>query len=425
MEHRIKPPDLNRVKGTVNRFDVWARSVFLKKLTLIENCSVSVGAPDMITLEQVTPGGSRRAVLHIHDSRCFRHILLTGTTGASESYILGYWDCDDLLTLIEIVLSSPAGYEGLDRGWAWLAEKGEALLHRFKHNSPEGSLRNIMAHYDLGNDFFSLFLDETMAYSCGIFEKPDATLYEASIAKFERICRKLDLSPSDSLIEIGTGWGGFAVYAAKHYGCRVTTTTISREQFAKARERVQQEGLEELVTVVDKDYRDLSGSYSKLVSIEMIEAVGHHYLDRYFSVCSRLLRPDGMMLIQGITVPDHRYHAHRQMGSFINKYIFPGSHLLSVGAVCQSVAASTDMFLVSVEDITPHYARTLNAWRQRFMAKLDDVRALGMSEAFIRMWFFYLVFCEAGFAQRWMGDVHWVFGKPKCRPRALPLGGLS
>jgi len=422
MHHRIKPPDSIKLGSRANRFDRWARRVLLTKLGLIENCTVTVSADDAITLEQRTSGSSRRVVIRINDARGFRHVLLAGTTGAAESYILGYWDCDDLLLLLEVVLSSPAGYESMDSGWAWLAERGAALLHRFNRNSPAGSLKNIMAHYDLGNDFFSLFLDETMAYSCAVFEKPDSTLYEASVAKFDRICHKLDLSRDDTLIEIGSGWGGFAIHAAKHYGCHVTTTTISREQYAKARERVHAEGLDDRVSVIDKDYRALTGTFSKLVSIEMIEAVGHDYLQTYLATCGRLLRDDGMMLIQGITVPDDRYDAHRQLGSFINKYIFPGSHLLSNRIVCDGVTKATDMFLVGVEDITPHYALTLNAWRQRFLVCLDEVRALGMSETFIRMWIFYLVFCEAGFVQRWTGNLQWVFGKPRCKPPTLRLG---
>lgn len=421
MQHRIKPPDSNKLRGSATRFDRWARSLLLKKLGQIENCRIAADETHAVTLEQAMPGVVRRAVLRINDPRCFSHILLAGTTGAAESYILGYWDCDDLQTLIEIVLSSPAAYTSIDSGWAWLAEKIEAVLSRFNRNSPAGSLKNIMAHYDLGNDFFSIFLDATMAYSCGFFERPDSSLREASVAKFDRICRKLALSSADSLIEIGTGWGGFAVHAAKHYGCRVTTTTISREQYLKARERVQAEGVEELVTVIDKDYRDLTGSYSRLVSIEMIEAVGHDYLETFFGICGRLLRDDGMMLIQGITVPDDRYETHRQVGSFINKYIFPGSHLVSVRSVCAAVTAATDMFLANVEDITPHYVRTLHAWRDGFLANLDKVRALGMSEPFIRMWLFYLIFCEAGFARRWTGDVQWVFGKPGCHPPVMRL----
>ena len=341
MQHRIKPPDSNKLKGRATRFDLWARRALLKKLALLENCQVVPEGDSVITIEQSAPV-ARRAVVRVNDRRCYSHILLSGTTGAAESYILGYWDCDDLLTLIELVLSSPTMYESFDTGWALLSEKLAAVLHSFNRNSQDRSLKNIMAHYDLGNDFFSLFLDETMAYSSGIFETQESTLHEASIAKFDRICRKLNLTSDDSLIEIGTGWGGFAIHAAKHYGCQVTTTTISREQYVKAKERVHNEGLDELVTVLDQDYRELKGTYSKLVSIEMIEAVGDDYLDVYLAKCGSLLRNDGMMLIQGITVSDDRYDSHRRTGSFINRYIFPGSHLLSIARVCEGVARSSD-----------------------------------------------------------------------------------
>ena len=424
MRHRIKPPASNSARGWTARFERALRRILLRKVAQLEHGRITEESPNTFVIEQSAPL-ARRVTLHIRDPRCYGHILLAGTTGAAESYILGDWDCDDLAALIEIVLSSPRVYEGIDSGWAWLGERVGALLHLRNRNSPEGSLRNIMAHYDLGNDFFGLFLDETMAYSCGVFERPDSTLHEASLAKFERICRKLDLSRDDSLVEIGTGWGGFAIYAAQRYGCRVTTTTISREQYDEARKRVQAAGVGELVTVINQDYRDLTGTYSKLVSIEMIEAVGEDYLNQFLGICGRLLREDGLMAIQGITVPDDRYHKHRQLGSFINKYIFPGSHLVSVRRICEGVAAETDMFLASVEDITPHYARTLREWRHRFEANLDQVRAQGMSEAFIRMWRFYLVFCEAGFTQRWTGDVQWVFGKPRSRPPLLPLGEVT
>ena len=320
-------------------------------------------------------------------------------------------------TAIGIILGSPHVYEGMDSGWAFLSERIGEFLHKLNKNTHNGSLKNIVAHYDLGNDFFSLFLDETMAYSCGIFESPESTLRDASVAKFDRMCRNLDLTPADHLLEIGSGWGGFAIHAAKEYGCRVTTTTISREQYREAQRRVKEENLDERVNVLDKDYRLLTGTYDKLASIEMIEAVGHHYLDKFFAVCSSLLKPDGMMGLQAITVTDQRYNTHKKLGSFINKYIFPGSNLVSVGAMCRSVAKKTDMQLVHLYDITVHYARTLREWRQRFEVKLDRVRTLGMSEEFIRMWIFYLAYCEAGFATRWTQDFQLFFAKPACRSR--------
>jgi cyclopropane-fatty-acyl-phospholipid synthase len=288
-------------------------------------------------------------------------------------------------------------------------------LHWANRNSRDGSRRNIAAHYDLGNDFFALFLDETLAYSCGVFEREDATLHEAQLAKFDRICRRLRLTAADHLLEIGTGWGGLAIHAAARYGCRVTTTTISREQHALAAQRIAQAGLEDRVTLLLEDYRDLDGSYDKLVSVEMIEAVGHQYLDDYTAQCSRLLAPEGAMLLQAITIQDQFYEAALESVDFIQRYIFPGSFIPSVTAIVDSVRRSTDMKVFHLEDIGPHYATTLGRWRTSFLARLDDVRRLGYPESFLRMWDFYLCYCEGGFLERQLGDVQMLLTKPRCR----------
>ncbi len=289
------------------------------------------------------------------------------------------------------------------------------MLHWLNRNSPDGSRRNIAAHYDLGNDLFALFLDDTMAYSCGVFEREDATLHEAQVAKFERVCRRLRLSPSDHLLEIGTGWGGFALHAASRYGCRVTTTTISREQHDWARERIRAAGLSDRVTLLLDDYRDLRGRYDKLVSIEMIEAVGHQFLDTYTAQCSRLLEPHGAMLLQAITIRDQIYEEALESVDFIQRYIFPGSFIPSVTAIADSVRRATDMKVFHLEDIGPHYATTLRRWRERFFERIDDVRRLGYSEQFVRMWDFYLCYCEGGFLERQLGDVQMLLTKPRCR----------
>ena len=285
-------------------------------------------------------------------------------------------------------------------------------MHKLRGNSRSGSRRNIHAHYDLGNDFFQLFLDETMNYSCGIFETPAATLREASMAKMERVCRRLELSPSDHLMEIGTGWGGLAMHAAANYGCRVTTTTVSKEQHALAVERIREAGLAGRITVLLSDYRDLAGTCDKLVSIEMIEAVGHEYLDAYFATCGRLLEPGGRMLIQAITVPDHHYDKHRRTVDFIQQDIFPGSCIPSMAAMRGAMSRTTDLELVEIFDITPHYAETLRRWRAAFMSRLDEVRALGLPDDFIRMWEYYLAYTEAGFEERVTGDVQMLFTRP-------------
>jgi cyclopropane-fatty-acyl-phospholipid synthase len=310
----------------------------------------------------------------------------------------------------------------MDSGLALVSAPLRRLLHWLNRNSPEGSRRNIAAHYDLGNDLFRLFLDETMAYSCGIFETPQSTLREASLAKFDAVCRKLDLRPGERVVEIGTGWGGLAVHAAKHYGVHVTTTTISREQHAYAAELVAREGLEDSVTLLLEDYRDLEGTYDKLVSIEMIEAVGHRYLDTYLAKVSSLLAPHGAALVQAITLQDQFYEQALKTVDFIQRFIFPGSFIPSVAVILDAMRRATDLKLFHLEDIGPHYATTLRAWRDRFMARLDEVRALGYPDEFIRMWEFYLCYCEGGFLERQLGDVHLLFTKPRCRRRPLGTG---
>ncbi len=327
----------------------------------------------------------------------------------------GHWSCDDLTTLVRILARNRDSTSAMERGIGRLGLPLMRLSHALRRNTRFGSARNIRAHYDLGNDFFELFLDPTLTYSCGVFESDDATLEEASIAKYDRFCQKLDLGPGDHVLEIGSGWGGFAIHAAGKYGCRVTTTTISHEQWRIARERVAAAGLADRVAVLECDYRELEGTYDKLVSIEMIEAVGDRYLDTFFRVCSERLRPDGMMGLQAITTPDQFYAAHVRSVDFIKRYIFPGGSLISVRRVADAIARVTDLRLFQLEDITPHYARTLHSWRERFIVNLDQVRALGYPEQFVRMWEFYLCYCEGGFLERVIGDVQMVLTKPMCR----------
>jgi cyclopropane-fatty-acyl-phospholipid synthase len=309
--------------------------------------------------------------------------------------------------------------ESLEGGAAIATAPLRRILHWLNRNSPDGSRRNIAAHYDLGNDLFALMLDETMAYSCGVFERDDATLHEAQLAKFERICRKLRLGADDHLLEIGTGWGGFAIHAASRFGCRVTTTTISREQHDWARERIAAAGLADRVTLLLDDYRDLRGRYDKLVSIEMIEAVGARYLDTYTAQCSKLLEPHGAMLLQAITIQDQVYEEALKSVDFIQRFIFPGSFIPSVTAITDSVRSSTDMKVFHLEDIGPHYATTLRRWRESFFARLPEVRQLGYPDAFVRLWEYYLCYCEGGFLERQLGDVQMLLTKPRCRLPAV------
>jgi cyclopropane-fatty-acyl-phospholipid synthase len=358
--------------------------------------------------------------LTVRDPQFWSLSAYGGTVGAGESYINGHWRCDDLTGLVRIMVLNRHVMEDLEDG---LANRGGALLRRLLHwvnrNSRSGSARNIAAHYDLGNDLYRLMLDDTMAYSCGIFLTEDATLHEASVAKFDAACRKLALTSSDHLVEIGTGWGGLAIHAAENYGCRVTTTTISREQHEFATQKIAARGLSDRITLLFKDYRDLSGQFDKLVSIEMIEAVGAKYLDTYFAKCSSLLKPTGAMLLQAITLQDQFYAQALKSVDYIQRFVFPGSFIPSVTAIADSVTRVTDMKLFNFEDIGPHYAPTLKAWRERFFANIDKVRALGYPESFNRLWEFYLCYCEGGFAERQLGDVQMLLTKPECRRAAI------
>ena len=355
------------------------------------------------------------ATVRVRDPRFYRHLVLGGSLGSAEAYIRGYWDCDDLVSLVRIFCRNAAVSTNLERGPATLLSPLQRIAHLLRRNTASGSRRNIAAHYDLGNEFFSLFLDETMAYSCAVFLRAESTLFEASVAKFDRICRKLELSADDHVLEIGSGWGGFAIHAAQQYGCRVTTTTISPRQCEYTRRQVEAAGLAERVTVLCEDYRALTGSYDKLVSIEMIEAVGHEYFDTYFRMCSDRLKPQGMMLLQAIVIPDQRYDRYRRSADFIQRYIFPGGCLPSIGAICQSLARATDFRLFHLEDITPHYAETLAQWRQRFGANLEQIGKLGFSQEFLRTWEFYFCYCEGGFREGAIGDVQVLLTKPECQ----------
>lgn len=368
-----------------------------------------------------TPAGmaSDTLVAHvrIHDSSFYRQVGLYGSVGAGEAYMDGLWDCDDLVVLTRILVRNRDRLDAMEGG---VARIGCGLLRAWgalMRNTRKGSRRNIAAHYDLGNDLFKLFLDDNLMYSSAIYESEDETIDVASARKLDRICRKLQLGPQHHVLEIGTGWGGFALHAATHSGCRVTTTTISREQHDLARKRIDAAGLGDRVTLLLEDYRDLKGSYDRVVSIEMIEAIGHQYLDSYFRTVNRLLKPDGMALIQAITIEDHRYKQALKAVDFIKRHIFPGSFIPSISVMGSAIGRNSDMKLYNLEDIGPSYALTLRAWRTRFLDRISEVRALGYPERFIRMWVFYLTYCEGGFLERSIGDVQMLLCKPAARPR--------
>jgi cyclopropane-fatty-acyl-phospholipid synthase len=355
-----------------------------------------------------------RATVKINDPAAWRGPL-RGSVGLGEGYVEGLWETDDLVALIQIAARELHEMDGL-RG---AVARPRALWHRLRHLVPEntrpGARRNISAHYDLGNDLFAAFLDERMMYSCAYFADHTVSLEGAQLAKLDRICDRLRLGPENHLLEIGTGWGGMAIHAARRSGCRVTTATISREQFELARQRVRDAGLTDQVTVLLEDYRDLEGRYDRLVSVEMIEAVGWQYFDDYFRTCDQLLTDDGLMLLQAITIDDRIYEIEKGAKSFANTHVFPGGCLPSQGLITGCLERVTSMKQVWVDDITVHYPPTLAAWRERFFAGWERLRERGYDERFRRLWDFYLSSSEAGFRERRIGDVQALFAKPGAR----------
>lgn len=348
----------------------------------------------------------------VDDPAFYRAIAAQGSVGAGEAYIAGHWRCDDLVMLVRLLVRNRSLLDGIETGLARLGGWALRRWHAFRRNTREGSRRNIAAHYDLGNDFFALFLSPDLMYSSAMFASADDDLDTASVRKLDAVCRKLQLSPADRVIEIGTGWGGFALHAARHYGCHVTTTTISREQHALASQRVAEAGLQDRVSLLLQDYRDLRGEYDKLVSIEMIEAIGAPYLDTFFGKLGALLRPGGQALLQAITIEDHRYVQARDAVDFIKRFVFPGSFIPSLEAMYGAKTRASDLQVVHQEDFGLSYAYTLRAWRRRFLMRLQDVRAQGFDERFIRLWEFYLAYCEGGFLERSIGVSHLLMQRP-------------
>lgn len=353
------------------------------------------------------------ATVRIHDARFWTELLAGGTVGAGESYRQGWWTSDDLTQVIRMLVRNRSVMEDMEGGLAALATPLRKAAHWANRNTVEGSRKNIEAHYDLSNDFFSLILDPTMTYSCGIYLSEDATLEEASIEKIDRLCRKLQLKPGMSLLEIGTGWGALAIHAAKNYGVQVTTTTISERQAEWAERRIAEEGLGDQITLLRQDYRKLEGKFDRIVSVEMIEAIGWQYFDSYFEVLGERLKDDGLAAIQAITIADQHYESARTSVDFIQKYIFPGCCIPSISALLGAATNSSDLKLVGMEDITPHYVRTLAEWRENMFANREQVHALGLDDKFMRTWDYYFSYCEGGFAEGQIGDVQLMFGKPR------------
>ncbi|MBF7730552.1 SAM-dependent methyltransferase [Pseudomonas sp. N040] len=365
------------------------------------------------------PASDLQGEIEVLDPALWSMVAGSGSVGAGEAYIHGYWRSADLTAVIRVFVSNLDVLDGMEGGLALLGRPLLKALHWLNRNTRQGSQKNIAAHYDLGNDLFEQFLDPTMMYSAAMFRSDDDTLEQAQLNKLERICQKLDLKPGDHLLEIGTGWGSMALYAASHYGCRVTTTTLSQEQFAYTQQRIEAQGLQERVTLLLRDYRDLDGQYDKLVSIEMIEAVGHRFLPTYFKQCAQLLKPDGLMLLQAITIRDQRYEQAKHSVDFIQRYIFPGGALPSVNEMLAVISADTDMNLHHMEDFGLHYARTLKLWHDNFKRAHSNLQQLGYDNTFMRLWEFYLCYCEGGFRERSIGTAQLLLAKPQARPAPL------
>ena len=358
-------------------------------------------------------GSSLNAEVNIYSDEFYILAGSGGDLGIAEAYAAGYWDADDMVKLIQIVIKNQEVQKSLEGGLAKLISPINRYIHRSRRNTVSGSKENIVAHYDLSNEFFQTWLDKSMTYSCAIFEPEDLSLFDASKEKLDRICRKLNIQADDHVVEIGTGWGSFAVHAAKEYGCRVTTTTISNQQHAYVSDLIEKEDLKDKITLLKNDYRELKGQYDKLVSIEMIEAVGYNFIQQFFQTCSDLLKPNGLMAIQGITYHEQGFDNHLNSVDFIKKYIFPGSNLVSVNHVLSVIKNFTDLSLVHLEDITKYYAETLKLWREKYKEEMSKIKKMGYSDEFLRMWDYYFIYCEAGFRERFIGDVQLVMAKPK------------
>ncbi|MDG9925988.1 MULTISPECIES: cyclopropane-fatty-acyl-phospholipid synthase [unclassified Pseudomonas] len=423
----MKSPDLISAKSNV-RSGNGPGAGLLRRLVLRQLGQLRHGRLSVLEngerLEFGQGGAGLHAEIEVLDPALWALVAGNGSIGSGEAYIHGYWSSPDLTAVIRLFVANLDVLDSMERGLALLF--GRPLmqgLHWLNRNTRAGSRRNIAAHYDLGNQLFEQMLDPTMMYSAAMFESTDDSLEQAQLNKLERICQKLALRPTDHLLEIGTGWGSMAIYAATHYGCRVTTTTLSREQYDYTRQRIEQQGLQQRITLLLKDYRDLDGEYDKLVSIEMVEAVGHRYLPDYFRQCSRLLKADGLMLLQSITIRDQRYAQACRSVDFIQRYIFPGGALPSVHKLLQVVTTETDMNLHHMEDFGLHYARTLRLWHDNLRRARHPLEQLGYDQYFYRLWEFYLCYCEGGFLERSIGTAQLLLAKEAARPAPL-LGRL-
>ena len=420
MTQEIQTKDRLSVDGLANNIQEMQRSTrmtsFFKRILFKKLKGLKTGELTIIDGSEIhvfgIPKSELKATLTVSSQEFYVFLGSGGTNGAAEAFTAGYWSADNLVELIQLIIRNKKTMEGLESGLARLTNPITKIIHRLRQNTLKGSKSNILAHYDLSNDFYKLWLDSTMTYSSGIFLNKKSSMLDASVEKLDRLCRKLNLNSSDHVLEIGTGWGSFATHAAKNYGCKVTTTTISDNQFNYVAELISKENLDNKITLLNKDYRELEGVFDKVVSIEMIEAVGSDFVPGFFEKASSLLKKNGLMALQGITYNDPDFNAYKNSVDFIRKYIFPGSCLISLSQVEKAIKDKTDLIMVDSEDITLHYARTLEIWRKDFENVLPQVRELGFSDPFIRIWVFYLVYCEAGFLENLIGDFQFIFAKP-------------
>ncbi|MBL8842475.1 MAG: class I SAM-dependent methyltransferase [Planctomycetes bacterium] len=397
------------------------RSVLERLAALEEGELVVVAGGARTTFGRKCAALPEPVTLEVLDPEFWWRVALRGSIGAGESYMAGEWRASDLVLLVRLFARNRVLNEQVEGGLARLLRPLLRLAHARRRNDRDGARRNIADHYDLGNDFFALFLDPSMTYSCALFETPEQSLADAQRAKIERLCRRLELAPGDHLLEIGTGWGAFALHAAREHGCRVTTTTISRRQHELARERVRAAGLADRIDVRLEDYRDLAGTFDKVVSVEMVEAIGWRQFETYFAAIGRLLAPHGAAAIQSIVIADERYEAARDSVDFIQTHIFPGCCIPSVSALVGAAARASDLRLVALDEIGPHYARTLREWRLALLAQRPALARMGVPEQRIRAWEWYFAYCEGGFEERVLGDVQLRFDRPQCRtPPLLP-----
>lgn len=401
----------------------WAKSLALQLLKKLQHGTIILC--DGGNLQHFGNGELPRVRIIINHPAAWKQILFGGSIGAAEAYINKLWDVDDLTGLVRIMVANMTLLDRMERGFAWLLAPVRLLSHKLNRNSRRGAKANILSHYDLGNNLYKAFLDPTMMYSSALYPHDNSSLEEAAIYKLETICKKLDLQPEDEIIEIGSGWGGFAIYAATNYGCRVTTTTISDAQYKEARKRIDELGLSDRITLLKSDYRDLSGRYDKLVSIEMIEAVGNSFLPSFFTKCRDLLKEHGTMLLQAITITDQKYKQYLRGVDFIQRFIFPGGCVVSNNRMVELFTGRTDMVVRDLHDFGYDYARTLRDWRHRFHKALPQLEKEGYDERFRRLWDFYFAYCEGGFLERAISVVQLVATRPKSRLVIRPQSALA